>query len=129
MNIFSIKRTKDDDMTGVNTITKKALHHLIGHCVVSMQEGVHMVDDQELVICSDSMTYVSITQGQVLQDNTESDKKQDIITVYRNRTKKYRDLFLKQFFYRVFFNTTLKKSNSGDSDDNDGRDAVTNSEH
>ncbi len=87
MNIFSIKRTKDDDMTGVNTITKKALHHLTGHRVVSMQKGVHMVDDQELVICSDSMTYVSITQGQVLRDDTESDKKRDIITVYRNRTK------------------------------------------
>ena len=129
MNIFSIKRTKDDDMTGVNTITKKALHHLTGHRVVSMQEGVHMVDDQELVICSDSMTYVSITQDQVLQDDTESDKKRDIITVYRNQTKKYRDLSLEQFFYRVFINTTLKKSNSGDSDDNDGRYAVTNSEH
>ncbi len=109
MNIFSIKRTKDDDMTGVNTITKKALHHLTGHHVVSMQEGVHMVDDQELVICSDSMTYVSITQDQVLQDDTESDKKQDIITVYRNRTKKYRDLSLEEFFYRVLINTTLKK--------------------
>jgi hypothetical protein len=78
-----------------------------------MQEGVHMVDDQELVICSDSMTYVSITQGQVLQDDTESDKKRDIITVYWNRTKKYRDLSLEQLFYRVFINTTLKKSNSG----------------
>ncbi len=87
MNIFSIKRTKDDDMTGVNTITKKGLHHLTGHRVVIMQEGVHMVDDQELVICSDSMTYVSITQGQVLRDDTESDKKRDIITVYRNQTK------------------------------------------
>ena len=66
-----------------------------------------MVDDQELVICPDSMTYVSITQGQVLRD-TESDKKRDIITVYQNRTKKYRDLSLEQFFYRVFINTTLK---------------------
>jgi hypothetical protein len=94
-----------------------------------MQEGVHMADDQELVICFDSMTYISITQGQVLQDDTESDKKQDIITVYQNRTKKYRDLSLEQFFYRVLINTTLKKSNSGDSDDNDERDAVTNSEH
>ena len=70
MNIFPIERTQDDDMTGVNTITKKALHHFSGHRVISMQEGVHMVDDQELVICSDSMTYVSITQGQVLRDDT-----------------------------------------------------------
>jgi hypothetical protein len=66
----------------VKTITKKALHHLAGHRLVSMQESVHMVDEQELVICSDSMTYVSITQGQVLRDEQETDKKQDIITVY-----------------------------------------------
>ena len=63
MNIFSIKRAKDVDMTGVNTITKKALHHLTGHRVVSMQEGVHMVDDQELVICSDSMTRIHHTRS------------------------------------------------------------------
>jgi hypothetical protein len=42
-------------MTGVKTITKKALHHLAGNQLVSMQEAVHMVDNQELVICSDSM--------------------------------------------------------------------------
>jgi hypothetical protein len=53
-----------------------------------MQEAVHMVDEQELVICSDSMTCVSITQGQVLRDEQETDKKQDIITVYQNRPKK-----------------------------------------
>ena len=90
-----------------------------------------MVDDQELVIRSDSMTYVSITQGQVLRDDTVHDKKRDIITVYRNRPKKFRDLSLEQFFYRVFISTTFKKSNSGDLDDNDcyERDAVTNNEH
>jgi hypothetical protein len=62
-------------MTGVKTITKKALHHLAGHRLVSMQKAVHMVDEQELFICSDSMTYVSITQGQVLRDEQETDKK------------------------------------------------------
>ena len=65
MNIFPIERAQDDDLNGVNTITKRGLHHLSGHRIVSMQEGVHMVDDQELVICSDCFTYVSITQGQV----------------------------------------------------------------
>jgi hypothetical protein len=69
-------------MTGVKTITKKALHHLAGHQLASMQEADHMVDEQELVICSESMTYISITQGQVLRDELEIDKKQDIITVY-----------------------------------------------
>ncbi len=75
-------------MTGVKTITKKALHHLAGHQLVSMQEAVHIVDEQELVICSDSMTNVSITQGQVLRDEQETDKKRYIITVYQNRPKK-----------------------------------------
>jgi hypothetical protein len=81
-----------------------------------MQEAVHMVDEQELVICSDSMTHVSITQGQVLRDDQETDKKQDIITVYRNRPKKYKDLSLEQPFYCVFINTTFRKSKNGDSD-------------
>jgi hypothetical protein len=34
-----------------------------------------MVDDQELVICSDSMMYVNISQGQVLRDDLETDKR------------------------------------------------------
>ncbi len=89
-----------------------------------MQEAVHMVDEQELVICSDSITYVSITQGQVLRN-----EQQDIITVYQNCPKKYKDLSLEQFFYRVFIIPTLKKSKNGDSDDNDERDAVANNEH
>ncbi len=75
-------------MTGVKTITKKALHHLAGHQLVSIQEAVHMVDDQELVICSDSMTYVNISQGKVLRDDLETDKTKDKITMYRNRQKK-----------------------------------------
>ncbi len=110
----NLNRTQDDDMTGVKTITKKALHHLAGHQLVSMQEAVHMVDEQELVICSDSMTYVSITQGQVLlRDDQETDKKQDIITVYQNPPKKYKDLSLEQFLHCIFINTTFRKSKNG----------------
>jgi hypothetical protein len=49
--------------------------------------------------------------------------------VYQNRPKKYKDLSLEQFFYRVFINITFRKSKNGDSDDNDERDAVANNEH
>ncbi len=76
-------------MTGVKTITKKALHNLAGHPLVRIQEAVHMVDDQPLVICFDSMTYVTINQGQVLRDDLETDKRKDIITVYQNRQKQF----------------------------------------
>ena len=116
-------------MTGVKTITKKALHHLAGHRLVSIQEAVHMVDDQELVICSDSMTYVNISQGQVLRDDLETDKRKDIITVYRNRSKKYHNLSLEQFFYRVFSHNTFKQTKKDEFNEDADEDAVTSNEH
>ena len=64
-------RTQDDNFTGLRTITKKALHMLSGQQQVSMQEAVHMVDNQELVNCSDMITYVSLAQGQALQSETD----------------------------------------------------------
>jgi hypothetical protein len=42
---------------------------------VSMQEAVHMVDNQELVICKDRITYVSFAQGQALQSETDKSHK------------------------------------------------------
>ena len=57
------------------------------HRLVSMQEAGKMVDNQELVICSDSITYVSLSQGQALQDETDKQQKRDLITIYRNRQR------------------------------------------
>jgi hypothetical protein len=95
-------------MTGVKTITKKALHHLAGHRLVSIQKAVHMVDDQELVICSDSMTYVNISQGQVLRDDLETDKRKDIITVYQNRQKNMTTYLWNNFFIVCLAETFLQ---------------------
>jgi hypothetical protein len=39
---------------------------LCGQWQASMQEAVYTVDNQELVICSDMFTYVSLAQGQTL---------------------------------------------------------------
>jgi hypothetical protein len=74
-------------MTGVKIITKKALHCLAGDQLVSIQEAAHMVDKQELVMCSNSMTCVNISQGQVLYDYLEMNKRKDIITVYQSCEK------------------------------------------
>jgi hypothetical protein len=61
---------------------------LSGQQQVSMQEAVHMVDNQELVICSGRITYVSLAQGQALQSETDKSQKKDLIAVYRNRNGK-----------------------------------------
>ena len=95
-------------MTGVKTITKKALHHLAGHQLVSMQEAVHMVDEQELVICSDSMTYVSITQGQVLRDEQETEKN-EILSRYIKTVQKNTKISL----WNNSFTASLSTPHSG----------------
>jgi hypothetical protein len=57
---------------------------LCGQQQVSMQEAVHMVANQELLICSDMFTYVSLAQEQTLQDENDKTSSKDLITIYRN---------------------------------------------
>ncbi len=88
-------------MSGVKTITKQALSHLAGQPLVSIQEAVHMVNNQELVISSDKMTYLSLAQGQALRDECDMHAKNDLITMYQNRHQKYNQLSPEQFFYHA----------------------------
>jgi hypothetical protein len=69
-------------MNGVKTITKQDLHHLAGQCLVSIQDAVHIVNNQELFIGSDKMTYLSLAQGQALRDERDQHTKNDLITIY-----------------------------------------------
>jgi hypothetical protein len=55
--------------------------------------------------------------------------KNKILSRYIKTVQKNKDLSLEQFFYRIFINTTFRKSKNSDSDDNDERDAVANNEH
>jgi hypothetical protein len=100
--------TQDDNLTGLRTITKKVLHMLCGQQQVSMQEAVHMVDNQDLVICSDKITYVSLAHGQTLRDENDKSSSKDLITIYRNQDKKHYHYSLEQYFYSVFINSTFK---------------------
>ncbi len=88
-----------------------------------------MVDDQLLVICSNRMTYVNISQGQVLRDDLETDKRKDIITVYRNRQKQFHGLSLEQYFYRVFSCNTFKQTKDDELNEDADKDVVTSNKH
>lgn len=68
-----------------------------------------MVDNQELVICSDRITYVSLAQGQALRSETDRSKQKDLITVYRNQKEEHYPLSLEQYFYRIFVDSTFKE--------------------
>jgi hypothetical protein len=102
-------------MSGVKIITKQALHHLAGQQLVSIQEAVHMVNNQELVFSSNKMTYLSLTQGQALRDECETHAKKDLITMYQNRQQKYNQLSFEHFFYQVFIQSTFNKKTKDNS--------------
>jgi hypothetical protein len=85
------------------------MHMLNGQRQVPIQEAVHMLDNQELVICSDMITYVSFAQKQALQSETDRSKQKDLITVYRNRKEDHYPLSMEQYFYCVFIDSTFKK--------------------
>jgi hypothetical protein len=120
-------------MSGVKTITKQALHHFAGQRLVSIQEAVHMVNNQELVISSNKMTYLSLAQGQALRDECDTHAKKDLITVYQNRQQKYNQLSLEKFFYQVFVQSTFNKNTTDNSniakDDNQEQDILASNQH
>jgi hypothetical protein len=100
---------------------------------VSIQKAVHMVDNQELVISSDKMTYLSLAQGQALGDECDTHAKKDLMTIYRNRHQKYNQLSLEQFFCQVFIQSTFNKKTEDDSnianDDNHEQYVVASNQH
>ncbi len=59
-----------------------------------------MLDEQELVNCSDKIVYISLAQGQALRSETGRTKQKDVISVYRNRKEEHYHLSLEQFFYQ-----------------------------
>ena len=101
-------------MGGVRSITQRALHGMSGQRIVSVQEAVHMVDSQELVICSDYITAVSVQQAATMKSKNDEESK-DIVSRYRNRPSKYHKLSLEEYFYKVFCREVLHdKGNNSD---------------
>jgi DNA replication protein DnaC len=97
-------------MGGTRYITQKALHGMSAQRTVSIQEAVHMVDNQDLVICSEKFTYLSLRQGAVLTSEKDGQKRKDIVTMYRNRSKDLADLSLDEYFYNHFCRAVLKEN-------------------
>ena len=97
-------------MGGVRLITQKALHGMSAQRTVSIQEAVHMVDNQDLVICSEKFTYLSLRQGATLHNEKETKDKKDIVTRYPNRPEKWNQLSMDEYFYQVFCRDVLKEN-------------------
>lgn len=100
-------RTHDGNMGGVRLVTQRALNGLSGMRQVSVQEAVHMVDNQDLVICSESITHLGLARGALLKSE-KSTSSSDILSMYRNRSKKNQYMSLDSYFYKVFCREALK---------------------
>ena len=101
--------THEGNMGGTRYITQKALHGMSAQRTVSIQEAVHMVDNQDLVICSEKFTYLSLRQGAVLTSEKDGKKRKDIVTMYRNRSKDLANLSMNKYFYKHFCKEVLKE--------------------
>jgi len=93
--------TNSNIINGVRLVTQKALHGLSAQRQVSLQEAVHLVDNQDLVICSEYFERVSVIQAAILRGKRDK-KARDIVSVYRNRPKKYHGMSMDEFYYKVF---------------------------
>ena len=102
--------THEGNTGGVRYITQKALHGMSAQRTVSIQEAVHMVDNQDLVICSEKFTYLSLRQGAMLSSNKDK-KKKDIVTMYRNRSRDLAHLSMDDYFYAHFCREVLNDAN------------------
>ena len=102
--------THEGNMGGVRYITQKALHGMSAQRTVSIQEAVHMVDNQDLVICSEKFTYLSLRQGAMLSSEKDK-KKKDIVTMYRNRSRDLAHLSMDDYFYEHFCREVLNDAN------------------
>ena len=93
-------------MGGVRLITQKALNGLSGSRQVGLQEAVHLVDNQDLVMCSDIFTTLSLRQGAQLTGKDDP-KTKDIVSMYRNRHPSLYHLSLDEYFYKHFCREVL----------------------
>ena len=83
---------------------------------VSIQEAVHMVDNQDSVMCSEKFTCLSLRQGAMLASDKDTKKKKDIVTMHRNHSKDHADLSMDEYFHHHFCKEALdKKGDRGES--------------
>ena len=69
-----------------------------------------MIDNQDLVICSEKFTYLSLRKGAMLASEKEKDKSgKDIVSMYRNRSPTLHNLSMDEYFYKHFCREVLDK--------------------
>lgn len=98
--------TNEGNMGGVRLVTQKALHGMSAQRTVSIQEAVHLVDNQDLVICSETFTSLSLRQGAKMT-GTDDKQSKDIVTMYRNRQSSLYHLSMDEYFYKHFCSNVL----------------------
>ena len=96
-------------MGGVRHVTQKVLNSLSGQRQVSVQEAVHLMDNLDLVICSDIFTTLSLRQGAMMTGKDDKRAK-DIVSMYRNRSRSLHLMSMDEFFYKHFCKNVLSDS-------------------
>ena len=99
-------------MRGTGYIIQKALYGMSAQRTVSMQEVVCVVDNQDLVVCSEKFMHLSLLQGAMLTSNKDR-KQTDIVSIHCNWRADLCQLFLDEYFYKEFCSNVLNDTSDG----------------
>ena len=121
---FLIQSRDDSKLGSIRSLAQRVLHAMTGSCTISVQEAAYEIDALSLIICSDIITYASVTESQELC--SENDKlAKDIISMYRNCSSDHYGISLGKYFYDVYcrkkFMNKNKKSKGEQQDDHTTR--------
>ena len=98
---FLIHSTNDGNFGSIRLLAQRALHDMTGSGTVSIQEVAHEIDQLPLVLCSNIITYASITKSQELFSENNEPAKYTIL-MYRNCSPDRYSLSVGKYSYDVF---------------------------
>ena len=100
---FAISLIRAEDITGDKEDVKRVCKHIMNKTaarrLISKQEAMVLLGELDLVLCSDTVETVSISNSATLRQADEAHVDKTFITNYTKRTRNYSDLSLREFFH------------------------------
>ena len=93
----------------VSFVAQKVLHGMTSQRTVRVQEAVHVVDKQRLVVCLETIANVNLQEAQSMKKGAD-DAGTKVVSRYRVRPPKWDHLSLDEYFYKLYCQNIFKES-------------------
>jgi len=69
--------------------------------MVPVQEAAHMIDENDLVMCSDIIHFATLNKARELRYDGQPET-DDVVTLYRKRSPQHENMSLQTYFYQIY---------------------------